>query len=304
MEQSQFNRIRHVDMLLDVCGSQSWNQSGHSPYPYIQQHLSEQVDILHKVVNRLLFLDRPLQRLTIEIRFIAFSDSTAMEFYLEAAKTVLRPFMRLGIRARLRSICTAPRPFHEPTELSGDEYNDFLRDWQGDVAINVDAYEKALASFIQYYLLILGVIDGQGHRDGCIEEPVYNALARRTLPAARAAREAADAPALDRIRADLRACLCALRTGCAWSGHYPPAPAPAPPPRWGPGDERRPPAPQLAELGAPFAGLLARAPWPEGLQVERGRAAQVPPRLWLRTEYPSRRLRHMWAAADLISGQG
>jgi len=305
--QQQFNKIRDVDLVLEVRGDRVWKHAEGPPVnQYIMKDLYRQVDILHKVVNRLQCLDHPLRSLSFEIRFLGWNDSMTTTFYLEMARFIMKPFMRLGVPAQLLSVRTAPKRFDEYTELSGETYDLFLRDWASNLNVDVEAYNKAVASFIQYYLLILSAIDGRGHRDECIDGELWNAIVRQTMLPAQAARESADVAALDRIRADVEACMCAMRAACARNGH-PASPALQSAARAGevvrvavrPLPLPRPLHNHLGELGEPFAGLAARSRWPEGYSMLT-RIPIVPPLLWLQTEYPAGKLPHMWAAGDLV----
>jgi hypothetical protein len=305
--QLQFNKIRDINMVLEVRGSQIWKyKEGRPLNQHIMENLYTQVDILHKIVNRLKCLDRPLRSLSIELRFLGWNDSMPEEFYLELTKWFLRPFLRLDAPAHLLSIHTAPNRIDEFTELSGELYYMFLGAWESNLNVDIETYEDAVASFIQYYLLILSIFDSIGHRDECIDEEIWNTMVRQTMLPAHAARESADVAAIDQIRADVEVCMSTLRAACAQNGH-PASPALRSAKRVGevvnvavrPWPYPGPMYNGLEEMGEPFAGLAVRSRWPEGfsnflmLPIE-------PPLLWLQTKYPTEKLPHMWAAGDLV----
>lgn len=89
--QQQFNKIRNVEMVLEVRGGPSWKFAKGLPVsPFVMQHLYKQVEILHKVVNRLQCLDRPLRSLSFKIRFLGWNDSMPTAHYLEIATCIMK----------------------------------------------------------------------------------------------------------------------------------------------------------------------------------------------------------------------
>jgi hypothetical protein len=288
----RFNKIRYLDIVLEVIGVEISDST--SPTPsyrlYIQNILTGHVDILHKLVNRLQRLNEPLKSLNVKILFSGFDCSTAL--LLEAAKIIMKPFLRLRSPAKIRSICNESDPFDEnKRELSGEAYEQFCSDWPSLLNIDSESYEKSVTAFVQYYVMVISAVDSKGMKEVCNIEWIWSTILRRTMTLARMARESADVATLDQIVKDVDACMCAMLYGHVRVRH--------------PRLYRRPPSARIgpqevafADLGEPFAQLQARTPWPN----ETVREYQYfPEPLWQETRYLAAKLPHMWAAGNLLS---
>jgi hypothetical protein len=294
-----FNKIRDITVVLDVFSGRDLARSREPGilHPFFQDHLCTHLDILHKIVNRLLSLDRPLRNLSFDIQLPA-SASPYPTFYLEMAKWMLRPFVRLGVRPQLLNIVGGHSYTNETEKLHAEKLhveisNLFLGDWASNLNVDVEAYNKAVASFIQYYLLILTAIDENGYVDKCIHEEVWSAIVRRTLIHARVARESGDVATLDRLHAGVQASMSAMRAEYA----VPAGPrAPVLADKW-PAELWPEPAMRGEELLDILTSFSYRERWADGYEK---RFPQTP-EFWLRTGYPQMRLRNtLWAA--MIAG--
>ena len=292
----QFNKIRDITVVLNVFGGDYLAPSRETGilHPFIRDHLCTQLDILHKIVNRLLTLDQPLRNLSFDIQLPATAPPYPT-FYLEMTKWLLRPFVRLGVRPQLLNIVGGQFYSQETEKLHVEISKLFLGNWASNLNVDVDvvAYRKAVASFIQYYLLILTAIDENGHGDRGINEEVWSAIVRRTLIHARVARESGDVATLDRLHAGVQASMSAMRAEYA----VPAGPrAPVLADKW-PAELWPEPAMRDEELLDILTSFSYRERWADGYEK---RFPQTP-EFWLRTGYPQMRLRNtLWAA--MIAG--